>query len=111
VTATAIHKTFRALGDPTRQQIVDWLASGRSITATEVATRLPISRQAVARHLTTLAEGGLIAGSRHGREFRYSLNTDQMEVAARWLQRRSDSWDVALSRLAHHLDEDARETS
>lgn len=105
MTSAAMYKTFRALGDPTRQQIVDWLATGESVTATEVATRLPITRQAVARHLTTLTEGGLIDGYRKGRELRYSLNSKQIDEAARWLRRRSASWDRALERLADHLGE------
>lgn len=111
MTAAAMYKTFRALGDPTREQIIDWLAAGESITATEVATRLPITRQAVTRHLATLTEGGLIAGTRYGREYRYTLIPEQIEQAARWLRRRSASWDQALGQLADHLNEDAGETS
>lgn len=106
MTSATICKTFRALGDPTRQQIIDWLAAGESVTATEVAARLPISRQAVARHLATLVEGGLIDGSRRGRELRYTLNSHQIDIAARWLHRRSASWDQALQQLAEHLDGD-----
>lgn len=107
MTAPPIHKTFRALGDPTRRQIVDWLATGDSATATEVADRLPISRQAVARHMSTLENGGVVTGSRHGREYRYSLNPEPLREAVRWLDRRTASWDRALGRLADHLDQES----
>lgn len=106
MTAPPIHDTFRALGDPTRRQIVDWLANGDAVTATELAERVPMTRQAVSRHMRALVAGGLAIGSRHGREVRYSLNPDALEDAARWLERRSASWDRALTRLASHLDRD-----
>ena len=64
---------FGALADPTRAQIIDWLDEGETATATKFAARLPISRQAVSRHLKTLEEAGLIVGTKHGREVRYGL--------------------------------------
>lgn len=105
MTVFPVHETFRALGDPTRRQIVDWLAEGDSTTATEVARRLPISRQAVARHMTTLQESGVVHGTRRGREYRYRLNPEPLDEAAHWLRRRTASWERALERLADHLDE------
>ena len=106
MTAPPIHRTFRALGDPTRRQIVDWLAGGDAVTATELADRVPMTRQAVSRHMQELVEGGLAIPSRHGREVRYTLNPETRADAARWLERRSASWDRALTRLSTHLDRD-----
>ncbi len=77
-------RVFAALGDPTRAQIIDWLYEGGSGTATEFAVRLPISRQAVSRHLKELEEAGLIAGSKQGREMRYQLRPQQLRASAEW---------------------------
>jgi len=97
-------RVFAALGDPTRSQIVDWLDEGGSGTATEFAARLPISRQAVTRHLKELEEVGLIVGTKHGREMRYQLQPRVLRESAGWLEARADRWEHALHRLADHLD-------
>ena len=73
-------------------------------TATEFAKRLPISRQAVARHLSELAAAGLVSPAKTGRETRYSLNTETMQEAIDWLSDRARRWDEALDRLQRHLE-------
>lgn len=98
---------FAALADPTRAQIIDWLDEGGTGTATEFAARLPISRQAVSRHLKELENAGLIAGTKHGREVRYDLEAVRLKETAEWLQKRADRWEQAIQRLADHLEEDA----
>ncbi len=100
-------RVFAALGDPTRVQIIDWLDEGGSGTATEFAARLPISRQAVSRHLKELEEAGLIAGSKQGREMRYQLRPQQLRASAEWLEARARRWERTLQRLADHLDGEA----
>ena len=102
--AWAPDRVFAALGDPTRATIIEWLGDGGGGTATEFADRLPISRQAVTRHLKQLQGAGLIAGEKHGREVRYELRPDQLEVTADWLRQRATRWEHALHRLADHLD-------
>src|SRR5437764_12329366 len=64
---------FAALADPTRRRVVTELASHETVTATELARTLRVTRQAVAKHLTALAEAGLAAPPRPGRETRYRL--------------------------------------
>lgn len=96
-------RVFAALSDPTRQQLVEWLSVEANGTATEFARRLPISRQAVARHLSELAAAGLVSSTRVGRETRYSLNTETMQEAIDWLSDRARRWDAALDRLQKHL--------
>jgi DNA-binding transcriptional ArsR family regulator len=103
VTAGPVDRTFRALGEPTRRQIVDWLADGGAATPTELAARLPITRQAVSRHLAALERGGVVRATRRGREVRYALDTDALHEASGWLDRRAASWDEALERLRRHL--------
>jgi len=96
--------TFWALSDPVRIDIVERLTSGSSVTATALAADLPITRQAVARHLATLEEAGLVLHRKQGRETRYQVVTAPMMDAADWLETRAASWDQALTRLSGHLD-------
>ena len=102
---SAPERVFAALGDRTRVQIIAWLDEGGAGTATEFAARLPISHQAVSRHLKELEDAGLIAGTKHGREVRYELRPRRLEEAATWLERRARSWEETLQRLAAHLEE------
>lgn len=102
-------KIFGALSDPTRQQLIDWMAAGETGTATEFAARLPISRQAVARHLSELAAAGLVKGIRAGRELRYSLDPGPLADAMQWLATRAVRWDSTLEALVQHLSADAEQ--
>lgn len=96
-------KIFGALSDPTRRQLIDWMAAGETGTATEFAKRLPISRQAVARHLSELAAAGLVRGVRRGKENRYSLDPASLADAMQWLEARAARWDATLEALVQHL--------
>jgi DNA-binding transcriptional ArsR family regulator len=90
---------FPALADPTRRQILEWLDGGESPTATELATRLPITRQAVTKHLKELERAGLVSSVRQGRETRYSAAIDGLDTAAIWLAARGVVWEERLVRL------------
>lgn len=98
---------FAALGDPTRRQLISWLAV-RPATATELARRLPISRQAVAKHLDVLDSARLIVHARTGREVRFSLEADRLAEASEWLSTVSARWESRLQRLKRHLEEGTR---
>ena len=63
-----------------------------------------MSRQAVSRHLTALAEAGLVTAVRRGKEMRYNLNPEALVEAEAWLADRAVRWERALERLAGHLD-------
>ena len=102
-------RVFAALADPTRRRIVDWLAAGDSGTATEFAARLPISRQAVVKHLAEMAAAGLIVGARQGKQMRYQLQPGALAAAAGWLTERADRWDRALRSLARFVERPAPE--
>jgi DNA-binding transcriptional ArsR family regulator len=94
---------FAALADPTRQQLLDILAARGGATASTLAVGLPISRQAVVKHLAILERAGLIVGQRRGREVRYSVRPARLAAAARWLDDRAAFWDAhlaAIKRLA-----------
>jgi DNA-binding transcriptional ArsR family regulator len=93
---------FAALADATRRRIA-WLLSERGpLTATELAAQLPITRQAVAKHLDALEEAGLVEWTRNGRESRYRLTPEPFEAAALWMASVGAQWDRRLERL-HEL--------
>ena len=98
-------EVFTALADPSRRAILAALAAGGPATATDLATRLPISRQAIAKHLALLAEAELVAaepGER--RRVRYRLRSAPMQVAQQFLAALARDWDRQLEALQDHLD-------
>jgi DNA-binding transcriptional ArsR family regulator len=97
-------EVFTALADPTRRGILAELAANGPATATDLATRLPITRQAIAKHLALLAEAGLVAaepGER--RRVRYRLRSAPMQVAQQFLAVLARDWDRQLDALQEHL--------
>ena len=97
-----IDAVFSALGDPTRRRVVLLLSRGPS-TATKLSNDLPISRQAIAKHLSALDEAGLVSAERSGREVRYRLTPGPMADAASWLGDVGAGWDGRLDALRRHL--------
>jgi DNA-binding transcriptional ArsR family regulator len=91
---------FAALADPTRRTIFERLAREGDTTATTLASGLPVTRQAVSKHLAALEDAGLIAGQRQGREHRYALTAAPLADAARWMADVGAAWDQRLARLA-----------
>jgi DNA-binding transcriptional ArsR family regulator len=104
---TVAEQVFIALADPTRRAILAALASAGPATATDLAGRLPISRQAIAKHLTLLAEAGLVvAEPGERRRVRYRLHSAPMQVAQQFLAALARDWDGRLEALRDHLDGD-----
>ena len=98
-------QVFSALADPSRRAILADLAATGPATATDLAARLPITRQGVAKHLSTLELAGLVTpepGER--RRVRYRLQSAPMQVAQQFLAALSRDWDSQLQALAAHLD-------
>jgi DNA-binding transcriptional ArsR family regulator len=93
---------FAALGDPTRRRLVEALASSPA-TATGLARELPISRQAVAKHLSMLASAHLVEAERLGRETRYSLRPEPLREVAGWADAVGAEWGDRLRRLERTL--------
>jgi DNA-binding transcriptional ArsR family regulator len=102
MTADAVGATFAALADPTRRHVIDLLADREAVTASELARDLPITRQAVAKHLATLADAGLVTSQRSGRETRYRLTPAPLTDARRWIDNVGAEWESRLARLAEH---------
>jgi DNA-binding transcriptional ArsR family regulator len=97
-------QVFIALADPTRRSILAALASTGPATATDLADRLPITRQAIAKHLALLAEVGLVtAQPGERRRVRYRLRSAPMQVAQQFLAALAHDWDGRLDALQEHL--------
>jgi DNA-binding transcriptional ArsR family regulator len=94
---------FSALADPTRRALLRAVTERAPVTATELAAELPISRQAVAKHLGVLGDAGLVTPSRVGREARYEARPDQLSAATDWITETAAAWDVRLDRLEQRL--------
>lgn len=88
-----------ALADPTRRSLLDALAVAGQASATVLAAGLPVSRQAVVKHLQVLEAAGLVTGARAGREVRYVVRPDPLDATADWLAARSAAWDRRLRSL------------
>lgn len=93
---------FDALADPTRRHLVESLAR-REASATELAADLPVTRQAVAKHLSALRAAGLVDSRRSGRETLYKLDPAPLDDAVAWIGRIGGEWDERLERLREHL--------
>src|SRR5215213_2649943 len=93
---------FGALSDPNRRRMLDVL-SERDATATELAAELPVTRQAVSKHLATLRDAGLVEGERQGRETRYRLRPEPLAEAMTWMARVGAEWDARLDSLERLL--------
>lgn len=88
-----------ALADPTRRQLLDVLAELGQASATTLGARLPVSRQAVAKHLLVLEQAGLVGGWRDGRQVLYQVEPGPLEAASRYLAGLASVWDRRLSGL------------
>jgi DNA-binding transcriptional ArsR family regulator len=95
---------FAALADPTRREIAKLLADRGPLTPTELAAQLPITRQAVTKHLVALDAAGLVQSSRLGRETRYRLTPRPFEAAALWMAALGAEWDERLESLRRLLE-------
>jgi DNA-binding transcriptional ArsR family regulator len=105
-TEATAEQVFIALADPSRRAILAALASGGPATATDLAGRLPITRQAIAKHLALLTEAALVSaepGER--RRVRYRLHSAPMQVAQQFLAALARDWDGPLGALKDHLDQ------
>jgi ArsR family transcriptional regulator, cadmium/lead-responsive transcriptional repressor len=90
---------WSAIGDPTRRQMLDLLLGTGSGTATSLSEHLPVSRQAVAKHLAVLDRTGLVHGETSGRERHYRIDEQQFARALDQLHRVSTAWDGRLQRI------------
>ena len=97
-------RVFSALSDPTRRALLRTIADQPSATATQLAADLPISRQAVLKHLASLTDAGLIDRERAGREVRYRVTPQPLTDAVSWMADVGAQWDTRLATLKRQFN-------
>jgi DNA-binding transcriptional ArsR family regulator len=102
MTVDQLSRTFAALADPTRREILARLAEGEA-TVTELAEPLPITWQAVSKHLGVLERAGLIERGRVAQLRPSKLHAAPLEEAVQWLERYRTFWDGSFDRLDERL--------
>jgi ArsR family transcriptional regulator, cadmium/lead-responsive transcriptional repressor len=102
---------WAAVGDPTRRQLLDALLTHGQASATALSGELPVTRQAVAKHLAVLGRAGLVRGRRNGREMLYAVRPERLDEVSRAVARISEEWDrrlVTIKRLAESARAESR---
>lgn len=94
---------FAALADPTRRDVIRLLAAHPGLTASAIAAELPVSRQAITKHLTQLRLAGLATSEQSGRETHYHLTPEPLAGAMEWMVAAGAQWDTRLERLKRRL--------
>jgi predicted transcriptional regulator len=99
VSVTVDDELWSALGDSTRRRMVDLLLNDGGGTATTLSKQLPVTRQAVAKHLAVLQRAGMVRVRPSGRERIYEVSRTQLARAAAQLSSVGTTWDVRLQRI------------
>ncbi|EFH82189.1 ArsR/SmtB family transcription factor [Ktedonobacter racemifer] len=99
-------RVFLALADPTRRLLLQHLCEEGSGTAAGFATRLPITRQAIIKHLVTLEQAGLVTAREMGRERRYVPRPEALSTVTTWIGEIEAQWDRRLAALRSYLLEE-----
>ena len=109
--AAEVDELWTAVGDPTRRRVLDLLLDRGEASATTLAGELPVTRQAVVKHLAVLDRAGLVEGMRQGREVRYAVRPQRLVVATRSMAQVAAEWDarlVAIKRIAESVAREQR---
>jgi DNA-binding transcriptional ArsR family regulator len=98
-TDDGVDRVFTALADPTRRQVLQLLAEGRPLSASALAGRLPVTRQAVVQHLSVLQQSNLVSSRRSGREVLFTVEPEALTLTASWMTRLAETWSERLELL------------
>jgi DNA-binding transcriptional ArsR family regulator len=98
---------LEAVSDVSRRKLLDLLLAHGETTPTALAAELPFTRQAVAKHLAVLDRAGLVEASRQGREVRYSVRPEHLDVAVRAMAKVARRWDARLEAIKRMAEADA----
>ena len=112
--ASADDDLWEAMADPTRRKLLDLLVAQGHATATTLTADMPVSRQAISKHLVVLQRVGLIEGHKQGREVRYEVREERLADATGALSEVADRWDRrlrAIKQLAEQAHAADRSTS
>lgn len=96
---------FEALADPTRRRLMTLLGERGGASATELSKEVPVTRQAVMKHLSALAAAGLATSAREGRDVRYRLTPEPLSGAMAWMADVGAQWDERLATLKRTIEE------
>jgi ArsR family transcriptional regulator, cadmium/lead-responsive transcriptional repressor len=106
--AVSEERLLEAVSDGSRRRVLDLLLARGEVTPTALAAELPFTRQAVAKHLAVLDRVGLVEATRHGREVRYAIRPEHLDVAVRAMARVAARWDARLEAIKRMAETDAR---
>ena len=101
---------LEAVADTSRRRVLDLILAHGEVTPTALAAELPFTRQAVAKHLAVLDRAGLVESKRTGREVRYSVRPEHLDVAVRAMAKVAARWDARLSAIKRVAESRARAT-
>jgi DNA-binding transcriptional ArsR family regulator len=100
-----IGRVFAALADPTRRRMLDALLRDGVTSVPALTASLPITRQAVAKHLAALGDAGLVErATASGREVHYRLRAGALANATVWMREAESAWDERLARLKEAVE-------
>lgn len=97
MSTVAVNLVFSALADSTRRHVLERLAVGGAASASTLARELPVSRQAIVKHMSVLEDAGLVSRKRNGREIVFNAEAHQLAATARWMQRMAERWDPVVT--------------
>ena len=97
MSTVAVNLVFSALADSTRRHVLERLAVGGAASASTLARELPVSRQAIVKHMSVLEDAGLVSRKRNGREIVFNAEAQQLAATARWMQRMAERWDLVVT--------------
>ena len=100
-----IDRTFFALSDPVRRQILQKLRNKQGVSVTELTKALPIKMPGTMKHLAVLSDAGLISREKNGRIVTVRLRPEPMKEAVAWLEQYQEFWNSSLDRLASFVEE------
>ena len=99
MSTVTVDLVFTALSDATRRHILEVLAAEGAASASAIAQTMPISRQAIAKHLGILERAGLVTRVRQGKEILFAAQAHQLAATGRWMQRLAARWDPSLANV------------
>ncbi|HUB40964.1 MAG TPA: metalloregulator ArsR/SmtB family transcription factor [Streptosporangiaceae bacterium] len=103
----SVDQVLLALADPTRRRLLEELGRRPACSATMLAAHLPVSRQAVAKHLAVLRESQLVTGHRAGKEVLFTACPEQLTATASWMTSLAATWEERLQLLKREAEQGA----
>jgi DNA-binding transcriptional ArsR family regulator len=101
-----VDEVLAALSEPIRRRVLEIIVARGEATATMISAELPISRQAIVKHLGILERAGLVGVHRQGREMLHSVRPEKLERTSRWMAELADAWDTRLAMIKRLAEDD-----